>query len=74
VAMVGDGVNDAPALAGHQHGHAGAAVVEVAPGRTGSLVYRFDQPGPVLIGCHEPGHYEAGMRGIVEVRAAASIP
>ena len=25
------------------------------PGGTASLVYRFDRPGQVLIGCHEPG-------------------
>jgi uncharacterized cupredoxin-like copper-binding protein len=36
--------------------------ITVQPGRTGSLTHTF-QPGQTLfIGCHEPGHYAAGMR------------
>ena len=35
--------------------------VEVEPGETGELTYTFDDPGEVQIGCHQPGHYEAGM-------------
>ena len=56
--------------AGSATGHAhGLAAVEVEPGRTATVVYRFDQPGPVLIGCHEPGHYDAGMLATVTVTA-----
>ena len=35
--------------------------VEVEPGETGELTYTFDDAGQVQIGCHQPGHYEAGM-------------
>ncbi len=35
--------------------------ITVPPGETAELAYTFDEPGPLLIGCHEPGHYEAGM-------------
>src|SRR5438270_3238558 len=36
--------------------------VTVQPSKTGSLTHTF-QPGQTLfIGCHEPGHYAAGMR------------
>lgn len=38
----------------------GEAVV-VEPGETGELTYTFDDAGQVQIGCHQPGHYEAGM-------------
>ena len=41
--------------------------VALAPGETKTLVWRFGEPGTVEIGCHEPGHYPAGMRAIVEV-------
>jgi heavy metal translocating P-type ATPase len=54
---------------GGHDAHAPAAV-EVEPGGTASLVYRFDRPGEVLIGCHEPGHYQLGMRATVEVQPA----
>jgi len=62
--------SDSTAPAGH--GHAGADMhdddaVTVAPGRTGSLTHTFSESGTYLIGCHEPGHWEAGMKATVEV-------
>lgn len=36
--------------------------ITVEPGATGELTYTFDSTGEVLIGCHQPGHYEAGMK------------
>ena len=47
-----------------EHGHeaeAEAGGISVDPGKRGELTHRFDETGEVLIGCHEPGHYEAGM-------------
>lgn len=41
--------------------------VEVAPGETKRLTWRFTQEGEVLYGCHEPGHYEGGMVGNIRV-------
>lgn len=41
--------------------HANPAAVTVEPGETGTLEYTFDEAGGLLVGCHEPGHYEAGM-------------
>lgn len=35
--------------------------ITVQPGDTGEMVYTFDEPGELEIGCHEPGHYDAGM-------------
>jgi uncharacterized cupredoxin-like copper-binding protein len=35
--------------------------VTVDPGETKELIWRFDQPGRFEIGCHIPGHYQAGM-------------
>lgn len=39
--------------------------ITVQPGETGELTYTFAETGPLLIGCHEPDHYEAGM--VIEV-------
>lgn len=36
--------------------------IEVAPGKTGEFTTRFDEAGTYEIGCHEPGHYAAGMK------------
>lgn len=45
--------------------------VVVEPGATADLPYRMDVPGELLIGCHEPGHWEAGMKATVTVTPAA---
>lgn len=38
------------------------AAVTVQPGATGELSYNFAEPGTYEVGCHQPGHYGAGMR------------
>ncbi len=48
--------------------HSGNAV-EIAPGDRATLTWRFTRAGEVLFGCHEPGHYDGGMVGVVEVAA-----
>jgi uncharacterized cupredoxin-like copper-binding protein len=42
--------------------HGGGDALTVEPGKTRSLTHTFDEPGTTLIGCHEPGHYAAGMK------------
>jgi uncharacterized cupredoxin-like copper-binding protein len=41
--------------------------MSVAAGTTATTTYTFGEPGEVLLGCHLPGHYAYGMRGIVSV-------
>jgi uncharacterized cupredoxin-like copper-binding protein len=41
--------------------------VVVSGGETKRLTWRFDEAGEVLYGCHEPGHYKAGMVGTIAV-------
>lgn len=55
----GDG-HDGEEMQGMEHGGDEEAVV-VDPGDTGELTYTFEEPGQIQIGCHQPGHYEAGM-------------
>ena len=45
----------------------GADAITVDPGKSGELTHTFNEPGSILIGCHEPGHYAAGMRIAVTV-------
>lgn len=51
---------------GMHHGDGDDDAITVDPGDTGELTYTFDDAGSVLIGCHQPGHYDAGM--VIEVR------
>lgn len=38
------------------------------PRETGVVSYHFDTAGEIMIGCHLPGHWEAGMKAIVTVK------
>ncbi len=52
------------------HGaHSGGkgAGVSVKPGKKAELTHTFAEPGQVVIGCHQPGHYIGGMRITVNV-------
>lgn len=39
----------------------------VDPGDTGELTYTFREGDEILIGCHQDGHYDAGMRAMVNM-------
>jgi uncharacterized cupredoxin-like copper-binding protein len=39
-----------------------AEVGAMGPGATKDYVRRFDRPGTIIIGCHQPGHYRQGMK------------
>lgn len=60
--------------AGHSdgHSHGSGAAITVAAGQKGELVVKFDQAGTWQMACLIPGHYEAGMRGTVQVSDAAA--
>ena len=60
----------------HSHSHAGAAAISVAPGQTGELVVTFSKTGTLQMACLIPGHYEAGMKGQLNVtrEGASSSP
>jgi len=44
-----------------------APVMNVDPGETAELPYTAPASGEILIGCHEPGHWEAGMKATVKL-------
>jgi uncharacterized cupredoxin-like copper-binding protein len=41
--------------------------VSIAAGQEATTTYRFTAPGTLIFGCHLPGHYAYGMRGVVVV-------
>ena len=43
-------------------GHHGDEAIKVGPGKTGSLTHTFKPGEALVIGCHEVGHYAAGMK------------
>ena len=47
--------------------HADPNMVTVAPGKTGEVVWQFTKAGRVDFACLQPGHYDAGMKGAVNV-------
>ena len=48
--------------------HVDPNMVSVEPGQSGELIWRFTKAGKVNFACLRPGHFEAGMKGIVSVR------
>ena len=52
---------------GAHHGSGAEDAITVEPGDTATLTYTFDGPGEIEIGCHQPGHYAAGMKVDVKV-------
>ena len=51
--------------------HEEAYMTHVAPGESGEIVWRFNRPGRFDFACLVAGHYEAGMRGRIDVAPAA---
>jgi uncharacterized cupredoxin-like copper-binding protein len=53
---------------GADHRHGTGAAITVGAGQTGELVVTFRQATTLQMACLIPGHYEAGMRGQVNVK------
>ncbi len=51
--------------------HADPNMVTLAGGKTGEIVWQFSRAGKVDFACLQPGHYDAGMKGAVNVSKAA---
>ena len=49
--------------------HAENNMVTVAPGKSGEIIWQFTKTGKVDFACLQPGHYDAGMKGRVNVAA-----
>ncbi|MCI0584007.1 MAG: cupredoxin domain-containing protein [Chloroflexi bacterium] len=67
-------VGDEAAQAEHEQemlaggmGHDEPNGIAVDPGQTKELTVTFEEPGETLAGCHEAGHYAAGMKAPITV-------
>ena len=49
--------------------HSDPNMVTVAAGKTGEVIWRFTKAGKIDFACLQPGHYDAGMKGAVNVAA-----
>ena len=54
-------------MGGDGHSMGDPEVVTVEPGHTATMQHTFAETGTVLIGCHQPGHWEPGMKAAVVV-------
>ena len=52
-----------PGAKGHHHTNE----ISAKPGQQAELVWTFKKPGQYAMACFEPGHYEAGMKGVINV-------
>ena len=51
--------------------HDEAHMAHVAPGKSGTIGWRFNKPGTLYFACLIPGHFEAGMVGKIIVEPSA---
>ncbi|MBY0468649.1 MAG: cupredoxin family protein [Burkholderiaceae bacterium] len=49
--------------------HSDSNMVTVAPGQFGEVMWQFTKAGKIDFACLQPGHYDAGMKGAVNVAA-----
>lgn len=54
--------------------HVDDNMVTVEPGKTGEIVWQFTKAGKISFACLQPGHFEAGMKGIVTVARTGKAP
>ena len=50
--------------------HADENMVTVAPGQSGEIIWHFTKAGKVDFACLQPGHFDAGMKGVVNVASS----
>ncbi len=51
----------------HEAGDPNAMLLQ--PGESGDLTWTFTAPGEILLGCHVPGHYTAGMKADLTIES-----
>ena len=49
------------------HTHDNSASIYLEAGESGVLETTFDEPAELILGCHVPGHWAAGMKGTLSV-------
>ena len=52
--------------------HADANQITVQPGQSGQIIWQFTKASQVSFACLQPGHFDAGMKGVVNVSGKAT--
>jgi uncharacterized cupredoxin-like copper-binding protein len=47
--------------------HEDANMVTLAPGKSGEIIWQFTKAGRINFACLQPGHFDVGMKGFVNV-------
>ena len=55
------------------HAHMSGTSIELGPGERGDLVLRFSEAKTLWMACLVPGHYQAGMKGKLEVKTEKEV-
>lgn len=63
---------EAMETSGGMHHHHDANAITVKAGEVRELIWKFTEPGRLEFDCNVPGHYEAGMGGVILVRGKDS--
>lgn len=58
-------------IAGDDQPHHQDIALTLGPGESGELALYFRTAGETFVGCHVPGHYEAGMQARIVIGAPA---
>jgi uncharacterized cupredoxin-like copper-binding protein len=61
-------VQDAHEEGTEAHHGARPGEISIPAGEERTTVYTFEGAGELIYGCHLPGHYDYGMRGVLEIR------
>lgn len=51
--------------------HSEPYMAHTAEGQTAEMIWTFSKPGTFEYGCLIPGHYDAGMKGVIQVDAGS---
>ena len=54
--------------------HSEPNMITLAGGKTGEIIWQFTKSGKIDFACLQPGHYDAGMKGIVTVAGGKTAP
>lgn len=54
-------------MGGNMEMHDEPNVFSLEPGETKEMTWHFKESGPIEFGCHQPGHYAAGMKGSIVI-------
>lgn len=56
-------------MGGNMEMHEEPNVFSLEPGETKEMTWHFMESGPIIFGCHQPGHYAAGMKGSIVINS-----